>query len=64
MLEMVGGTEVRRLLEGKADRTLPGNFHTFLAFKTDEELKAVRGLVHRMVKRALALDGTCKSCAA
>ncbi|KAI9443653.1 hypothetical protein H4582DRAFT_2072658 [Lactarius indigo] len=36
-----------------------GNFHTFLAFKTDEELKTVRGLVHRMVKRALALDGTC-----
>jgi D-lactate dehydrogenase (cytochrome) len=29
-------------------------------FKTDEELKAVRGLVHRMVERALALDGTCK----
>ncbi|KAH9057494.1 FAD-binding domain-containing protein [Lactarius vividus] len=36
-----------------------GNFHTFLAFKTNEELKTVRGLVHRMVKRALALDGTC-----
>ncbi|KAH9016922.1 FAD-linked oxidase-like protein [Lactarius pseudohatsudake] len=36
-----------------------GNFHTFLAFKTDEELETVRGLVHRMVKRALSLDGTC-----
>ncbi|KAH9008867.1 hypothetical protein EDB83DRAFT_2681164 [Lactarius deliciosus] len=35
-----------------------GNFHT-LAFKTDEELKTARGLVHRMVKRALALGGTC-----
>ncbi|KAH9160316.1 FAD-binding domain-containing protein [Lactarius sanguifluus] len=35
-----------------------GNFHTFLAFKTDEELKTVRGLVHRMVKRVPALDGT------
>jgi len=32
-----------------------------LAFKTDEELEIVRGLVHRMVERALALDGTCKS---
>ncbi len=37
-----------------------GNFHTFLHFKTDEELNTVRGLVHRMVERALALDGTCK----
>ena len=39
------------------------NFHTFLAFETDEELQAVRGLVRRMAKRALALDGACKSCA-
>jgi D-lactate dehydrogenase (cytochrome) len=37
-----------------------GNFHSLLFFKTDEELNTVRGLVHRMVKRALALDGTCK----
>jgi len=36
-----------------------GNFHTILTFKTDEELNTVRGLVHRMVERALALDGTC-----
>jgi D-lactate dehydrogenase (cytochrome) len=38
-----------------------GNFHALLMFKTDEELNTVRGLVHRMVERALALDGTCKS---
>lgn len=37
-----------------------GNFHSLLLFKTDEELNTVRGLVHRMVERALALDGTCK----
>jgi hypothetical protein len=37
-----------------------GNFHSILVFKTDEELNTVRGLVHRMVERALALDGTCK----
>jgi hypothetical protein len=30
-------------------------------FKTDEELDTVRSLVHRMVERALALDGTCKA---
>lgn len=29
-------------------------------FKTDEELEVVRDAVHRMVYRALALDGTCK----
>ena len=37
-----------------------GNFHSLLLFKTDEELKVVRGLVHRMVERAIALDGTCE----
>ncbi|KAI9430533.1 FAD-binding domain-containing protein [Lactarius indigo] len=36
-----------------------GNFHALMTFKTDEELKVVRELVHRMVERALALDGTC-----
>jgi D-lactate dehydrogenase (cytochrome) len=36
-----------------------GNFHAFLLFTNDEELEKVRGAVHRMVHRALALDGTC-----
>ncbi|KAI0052727.1 FAD-binding domain-containing protein [Auriscalpium vulgare] len=36
-----------------------GNFHALLLFKTDEELNTVRHLVHRMVERAIALDGTC-----
>ncbi|KAI9452798.1 FAD-binding domain-containing protein [Lactarius psammicola] len=36
-----------------------GNFHALLTFRTDEELEVVRELVHRMVGRALALDGTC-----
>ncbi|CUA76047.1 hypothetical protein RSOLAG22IIIB_02054 [Rhizoctonia solani] len=36
-----------------------GNFHTLLLFETDEELELVKGLVHRMVERAIALDGTC-----
>lgn len=36
-----------------------GNFHALLLFKTDEELVTARELVHRMVKRAIALDGTC-----
>ncbi|KAF8260458.1 FAD-linked oxidase-like protein [Lactarius quietus] len=36
-----------------------GNFHTLLTFRNDEELKIVRELVHRMVERAIKLDGTC-----
>ncbi|KAM6490032.1 FAD-linked oxidase-like protein [Amanita muscaria] len=36
-----------------------GNFHTGLFFKTEEEKEIVRQATHRMVKRAIALDGTC-----
>ncbi|KAJ7151823.1 FAD-linked oxidase-like protein [Mycena crocata] len=36
-----------------------GNFHALLLFKTDEELEKVKEAVHRMVERAIALDGTC-----
>ncbi|KAH8114410.1 FAD-linked oxidase-like protein [Phellopilus nigrolimitatus] len=36
-----------------------GNFHAQLLFKDDEEMKKVREAVHRMVERAIALDGTC-----
>lgn len=36
-----------------------GNFHALLLFKTDEELAIARDAVHRMVQRAIALDGTC-----
>ncbi|KAJ1307473.1 hypothetical protein OPQ81_001572 [Rhizoctonia solani] len=36
-----------------------GNFHTLLLFETEEELERVKGVVHRMVERAIALDGTC-----
>lgn len=36
-----------------------GNFHALLLFKTDAELDVARGLVHRMVERAIRLDGTC-----
>lgn len=38
---------------------LAGNFHAFILFKTDDELKAVSDAVHRLVHRAIALDGTC-----
>ncbi|KAJ7090782.1 FAD-linked oxidase-like protein [Mycena belliarum] len=59
------------VLETKADLTrlgLPytivghvgdGNFHALLLFTNDAELALVEEAVHRMVKRAIALDGTC-----
>ncbi|KAI0736753.1 FAD-linked oxidase-like protein [Fomitopsis betulina] len=36
-----------------------GNFHALLLFTNDEELEKCKHLVHRMVERAIALDGTC-----
>ncbi|KAF7376921.1 FAD-binding protein [Mycena sanguinolenta] len=36
-----------------------GNFHALILFTTDEQLKIVTDAVHRMVVRAIALDGTC-----
>ncbi|KAI0691286.1 FAD-linked oxidase-like protein [Cerioporus squamosus] len=36
-----------------------GNFHALLLFTNDEELDRARAAVHRMIHRALALDGTC-----
>ncbi|KAG8936156.1 hypothetical protein FRC02_004184 [Tulasnella sp. 418] len=36
-----------------------GNFHSLLVFRDDSELDNVRGAVHRMVERALKMEGTC-----
>ncbi|PCH38627.1 hypothetical protein WOLCODRAFT_136371 [Wolfiporia cocos MD-104 SS10] len=36
-----------------------GNFHAVLLFRNDEEMQKCHGLVDRMVKRAISLDGTC-----
>ncbi|KAL0065463.1 D-lactate ferricytochrome c oxidoreductase [Marasmius tenuissimus] len=36
-----------------------GNFHALILFRNDEELARARGAVHRMVERAIKLDGTC-----
>ncbi|EAU88321.2 D-lactate dehydrogenase cytochrome oxidoreductase [Coprinopsis cinerea okayama7 len=36
-----------------------GNFHALILFKDDKELQKVEEAVHRLVYRALALDGTC-----
>ncbi|KAG5646703.1 hypothetical protein DXG03_002693 [Asterophora parasitica] len=36
-----------------------GNFHALLLFHDDTELQGVSDAVHRLVHRAIALDGTC-----
>ncbi|KAF8078075.1 FAD-linked oxidase-like protein [Lyophyllum atratum] len=36
-----------------------GNFHALILFRDDKELSAVGDAVHRLVQRAIALDGTC-----
>ncbi|KAJ7853586.1 FAD-linked oxidase-like protein [Mycena leptocephala] len=38
-----------------------GNFHALLLFKTDEELEVVKEAVHRMVVRAIALEGLVRT---
>lgn len=36
-----------------------GNFHALILFKTDEDMAKAKQVIHRMVKRAISLDGTC-----
>lgn len=36
-----------------------GNFHALMLFSNDEELHTVTDAVHRLVNRAISLDGTC-----
>ena len=38
-----------------------GNFHALILFYNDDELKKVGDAVHRLVHRAISLDGTCMS---
>lgn len=37
-----------------------GNFHALILFKNDDEIHNVEEAVHRLVRRAVALDGTCE----
>lgn len=39
-----------------------GNFHALILFDREKELEAASDAVHRLVRRAIALDGTCKYC--
>lgn len=49
----------RVLRTGPMLNCVPGNFHALLLFTDDKELPAVREAVHRIIERALAMEGTC-----
>ncbi|KAH7909134.1 D-lactate dehydrogenase cytochrome oxidoreductase [Hygrophoropsis aurantiaca] len=36
-----------------------GNFHALILFRDEKELQAVSAAVHRLIHRAISLDGTC-----
>jgi len=36
-----------------------GNFHALMLFNNNKELQTVTEVVHRLVHRAIALEGTC-----
>jgi hypothetical protein len=42
------------------DRRSLGNFHALILFHDEKERELVREAVHRLVHRAIALDGTCE----
>ena len=55
------GTVLRRVFHRLVNVNVlyAGNFHALILFQDDTELKAVSDAVHRLVQRAIALDGTC-----
>jgi D-lactate dehydrogenase (cytochrome) len=59
VLGHVGDGKRHLSTQNKAYIDYVGNFHALLAFRNDGELEKVRAAVHRLVHRALELDGTC-----
>ena len=53
------GSSAPFLLLYIARATLYTSLHALLLFRNDEELEKARAAVHRMVHRAIALEGTC-----
>ena len=43
-----------------SDSSISGNFHCFILYKTEEEMKLVMEVVDAMVHKAISLDGTCE----
>jgi D-lactate dehydrogenase (cytochrome) len=57
----VGDGEIPVRFELRISLTVPlGNFHALMLFTNDEELRTVTEAVHRLVHRAIALEGTCE----
>jgi len=54
-----GETFIRFWLQVQLTAPL-GNFHALMLFTNDEELRTVTEAVHRLVHRAIALEGTCE----
>ncbi|KAJ7933827.1 FAD-linked oxidase-like protein [Mycena leptocephala] len=52
----IAAAEIPSIIAGHAG---DGNFHALLLYKTEDELDVARIVADRLVKRALALDGTC-----
>ena len=64
MPELVHETK-KDLLESNLRSTIvghvgDGNFHALILFDGEQELAAVSDAVHRLVHRAIKLDGTCQ----
>ncbi|KAJ6594470.1 FAD-binding domain-containing protein [Mycena capillaripes] len=52
----IAAAQIPSILVGHAG---DGNFHALLLYKTEEELDVAKIVADRLVRRALALDGTC-----
>ena len=51
----------RILVLPRRANVVSGNFHALILFKDDKELHVVSNAVHRLVQRAIRMDGTCAS---
>uniref|UniRef100_A0A0W0FSE9 D-lactate dehydrogenase (cytochrome) n=1 Tax=Moniliophthora roreri TaxID=221103 RepID=A0A0W0FSE9_MONRR len=47
------------LVSGMIGHVGDGNFHAMIMWSDDQDLAKMRAAIHRMVERAIALDGTC-----
>ncbi|EEB98894.1 hypothetical protein MPER_01519, partial [Moniliophthora perniciosa FA553] len=47
------------LISGMIGHVGDGNFHAMIMWSDDQDLAKMRAAIHRMVERAIALDGTC-----
>jgi D-lactate dehydrogenase (cytochrome) len=60
MWETVNTVANRPPIETLTSCAFTGNFHALLLFRNEQELDLVSQAVHRLVHRAIELDGTCE----